>query len=107
MRFLRVLREAEDELADAARWYESKRVGLGVELIVEVDRAFEEIRSAPMSHALWRADRPYRWKVLLRFPYLVFFSGKRRDGGDHRRSAREAAPGVLDGANTTIARERG
>lgn len=49
MRLLRVLREAEDELADAAERYESKRVGLGIELIFEVDRAFEEIRSAPMS----------------------------------------------------------
>jgi len=38
---LRVLPEAEEELAEAARWYETKRVGLGVELVAIVDGAFE------------------------------------------------------------------
>jgi plasmid stabilization system protein ParE len=46
---------------------------LGVELVAAVDRAFEEIQDAPLSHAPWRADRPYRRKVLTRFPYVVFF----------------------------------
>jgi plasmid stabilization system protein ParE len=73
VRSLRVLPEAEEELAQAAEWYESKRVGLGVELVAVVDRAFDEILDAPVSHALWRADRPYRRKVLTRFPYIVFF----------------------------------
>jgi plasmid stabilization system protein ParE len=70
---LHVLPEAEEELAAAATWYESKRAGLGVALLVTVDRAFEEICDAPTSHALWRADRSYRRKVLKRFPYVVFF----------------------------------
>ncbi len=73
MKTLRVLREAEEELAEAAEWYEAKRTGLGVELIAIVDRAFEEIQDAPLSHALWRVDRPYRRKVLTRFPYVIFF----------------------------------
>src|SRR5207237_42273 len=46
---LRVLREAEEELAEAAEWYESKRAGLGIELVASVDRAFDEIRDAPLS----------------------------------------------------------
>jgi plasmid stabilization system protein ParE len=70
---LRVLPEAEEELAQAAEWYEAKRIGLGVELVTIVDRAFDEIQDAPLSYALWRADRPYRRKVLTRFPYVVFF----------------------------------
>ena len=73
MRTLRVLPEAEEELAQAAEWYESKRAGLGVELVAIVDRAFDEIRDAPLSFALWRSDRPYRRKILKRFPYVVFF----------------------------------
>jgi hypothetical protein len=31
---LRVLPEAEEELVDAAAWYETRRAGLGVELYV-------------------------------------------------------------------------
>jgi hypothetical protein len=65
---LRVLREAEEELAEAAEWYEAKRTGLGVALIAIADRAFDEIQDAPLSHALWRVDRRYRRKVLTRFP---------------------------------------
>jgi plasmid stabilization system protein ParE len=70
---LRVLPEAEEELAEAAGWYEAKRPGLGVELIATVEHAFDEIQDAPLSHALWRVDRPYRRKVLTRFPYVIFF----------------------------------
>ena len=44
-----------------------------MELIAIVDRAFDEILDAPLSYALWRDDRPYRRKILTRFPYVVFF----------------------------------
>jgi plasmid stabilization system protein ParE len=70
---LRILPEAEEELAEAAVWYEEKRTGLGVELIAVVDRAFEEIADAPLVCGVWREDRPYRRKVLTRFPYVIFF----------------------------------
>src|SRR5947209_17260624 len=73
MRSLRVLPEAEEELAAAAEWYESKRAGLGVELVAIVDRAFDAIKDAPFAYAQWRADRPYRQVLLTRFPYVVFF----------------------------------
>ncbi|MBW2525943.1 MAG: hypothetical protein JRI23_17300 [Deltaproteobacteria bacterium] len=47
MRQFRILPEAEEELTEAAQWYEAKRPGLGVELVMLVDRAVEEIREAP------------------------------------------------------------
>ena len=50
---------------------EANRPGRGAHRIA--DRAFDEIQDAPLSYALWRADRPYRKKVLTRFPYVVFF----------------------------------
>ena len=73
MTALRVLPEAEEELAEAARWYETKRVGLGVELVAIVDGAFEKILDAPLLHPPWRRDRPYRRATLTRFPYVIFF----------------------------------
>jgi hypothetical protein len=65
---LRLLPEAEAELADAARWYEARRGGLGAELVVEVDRALEVIREAPRAAPLWKEPAPYRRVVLARFP---------------------------------------
>jgi toxin ParE1/3/4 len=46
---------------------------MGVELIATVDSALEQILDAPLACALWRDDRPYRRKILTRFPYVVFF----------------------------------
>jgi len=71
-RRLRVVPEAEQELAAAAEWYEERRPGLGVELIATVDGALEEILAAPTSFGRWKG-RDYRRHVLRRFPYVVFF----------------------------------
>ncbi len=71
---LRVAPEDEDELAATAEWYEERRAGLGVELVAIVDRAFEEVLAAPLSYARWRPDRPYRKKLVKRFPYVIFFT---------------------------------
>ena len=76
---LRVVPEAEEELAQAAEWYEARRSGLGVDLVVEVDRAFEAIAAAPLSCPLWRDEHPYRRSVLSRFPFVVFY---RFEGAD-------------------------
>jgi plasmid stabilization system protein ParE len=73
VRALRVLPEAEEELAEAAAWYEARRAGLGVALIAHVDRAFDEIQEGPHACALWRDDRSYRRKIVPRFPYVIFF----------------------------------
>ena len=39
--------EAELELEDAARWYNSERHGLGNELILAVEEVFDNIRRNP------------------------------------------------------------
>jgi plasmid stabilization system protein ParE len=70
---LYVAPEAEEELAASADWYESRRAGLGVELVATIDGALEEIMAAPLACPTWRADRPYRKKTVRRFPYVIFF----------------------------------
>ena len=42
---LRVESDAEDELTAAAEWYESRRSGLGVELVAVIDGALEATSS--------------------------------------------------------------
>jgi plasmid stabilization system protein ParE len=99
---VRILPEAEEELAEAAAWYEARRAGLGVDRIAFVDHAFEEIADAPLACELWHEDRPYRRKIPTRFPYVIFFRvdantvvimavahSKRRPGYWADRSGRE------------------
>jgi plasmid stabilization system protein ParE len=70
---LRIAPEAEEELAQAAEWYEARRPGVGVELVADVDRALEVILAAPLSLPIWRDARPFRRGGLKRFPYVVFY----------------------------------
>ena len=55
MKSFRVEAVAQIELEEAAAWYETKREGLGLELIAEVDRVLvriaheEKLRTAPLA----------------------------------------------------------
>jgi hypothetical protein len=44
---LRVDPEAEDEIREAAVWYEHRHRGLGVEFLAAVDNALQQIRKTP------------------------------------------------------------
>jgi toxin ParE1/3/4 len=71
-RTLILLPEAEAELAAAAEWYESRRAGLGVDLIATVDAALADVQASPERSSLWRKDRPYRKCLLRRFSFAIF-----------------------------------
>lgn len=79
MTLVRSLSEAEEELAEAAAYYEARRPGLGVELIMAVDVALSTIADAPLAFPRWRDDRSYRKYVLQRFPYLIFYTCSQPD----------------------------
>ena len=42
--------EAEDELAEAAIWYQNRRAGLGTEFLEEAERVFEAIEENPRQY---------------------------------------------------------
>ena len=76
MKPVRVEPEAKEELAAAAAWYESRREGLGHELIVEVDAVFAAIARNPKRFPPYprvRAQFGVRRAVAGRFPYAVAF----------------------------------
>lgn len=73
-RELRILPEAEAELAAAAEWYESRQSGLGVAFVEAVGHALEGIVEAPQTSPLWREGYPYRRHVLRQFPYTIMFT---------------------------------
>ncbi len=63
--------EAEDELTEAALWYEERRELLGVEFLEEVERTFELIEANPRSYQKVHLD--IRRATLRRFPYSVYY----------------------------------
>ena len=63
--------EAREDLADAYRWYEDKRVGLGDEFLLVVDAAIEQVRRAPDEHSV--VHRDVRRVLTRRFPYGLFY----------------------------------
>ncbi|MBI5480422.1 MAG: type II toxin-antitoxin system RelE/ParE family toxin [Deltaproteobacteria bacterium] len=73
IRRLRVRPEAQEEILAAAEWYETRRPGLGVDLVAALDEAFEELQESATRDPTWRAGFPYRRRSLRGFPYLIFY----------------------------------
>ena len=76
MKPVRLDLEAEEELAEAARWYEKQRPGLGLELMAEVDEAIARIPEWHGAYRLMPHVAPrfgIRRIVLARFPFSVVF----------------------------------
>jgi len=73
---------AEQELAEAVRWYEQQRPALGGEFLDAVARALERVARKPdatTSVAGVRAEIGARRFLLRRFPYSIVLL----DRGDH------------------------
>jgi len=68
---VRVRPAALAELADAWRWYEDQREGLGDEFRTCADVAMAEIGRAPLMCHKVRGEA--RRKVVRRFPYVLLF----------------------------------
>lgn len=62
---------AESDLADAADWYNRIRPGLGDDLVLCLEHAFDLIREHPEAYTLILPD--VRRALVRRFPYGVFF----------------------------------
>ena len=63
--------EAEDDIANAYAWYESRRPGLGEEFLSCVDACIQAILRTPQMYTL--AHENYRRGLVRRFPYAVFY----------------------------------
>lgn len=68
---LRVRPEAEQDLEEAASWYEEQRPGLGNEFLDEVLRTFGKISEQPALYPL--LHRNTRRALTLRFPFGVYY----------------------------------
>lgn len=66
-----LLPEAEEDLTDAAVFYEHERSGLGAEFTLEVEHALERLAGNP--HAGPEVSDGARKLLLRRFPYLLIY----------------------------------
>ena len=68
-------RAASAEFIEASRWYESKRIGLALEFIAEIDSCVSLASKHPLQFAVVRED--IRRVVAHRFPYSVYFRAEK------------------------------
>ena len=62
----------EEEVADAAEWYERRANGLGLDFLRAVEVALSEVRAAPERFP--RVLGEMRRALLRRYPYAVFYT---------------------------------
>ncbi len=62
---------AENDLADIRDWYESRKPGLGLEFLTEIDAAIARIVQEPLSYP--QMHRDVRRALVPRFPYKLWF----------------------------------
>ncbi len=68
-------RAASAEFIEASVWYESKRFGLALEFMAEIDRCVSLAAEHPLQFAVVRED--IRRVVANRFPYSVYFRAEK------------------------------
>ena len=64
-------RAASAEFIEASAWYETKRLGLALEFMAEIDRCVSLASEHPLRFAVVRED--IRRIVVNHFPYSVYF----------------------------------
>jgi toxin ParE1/3/4 len=64
--------EADAEVIDAARYYETQTPGLGISFLIDLENAVNELRAHPEAYQLISHD--IRHKLLRRFPYIVLYA---------------------------------
>jgi plasmid stabilization system protein ParE len=65
--------QAEDDVKQAARWYESQRLGLGNEFIEEILTVFDSLTENPLLHCRRHPTKNIRWRYPHRSPYRVVY----------------------------------
>lgn len=65
--------EAENDILEAANWYDTQRAGLGDEFVEEVLAVFDGLAVNPLLHCRRHPTKNIRWRYPERFPYRVIY----------------------------------
>jgi len=72
MRYKVIVRpEAENDLEEAFTWYESKRIGLGYDFLLQVDAGINFIKRNPEIHPTEYKET--KKHLIKRFPYKIIY----------------------------------
>lgn len=63
--------EAQAELLEVQKWYNSQRDGLGQQFVEAIDELFDRIRTNPRMHA--PSKKEVRRGKVGKFPYVVYY----------------------------------
>lgn len=64
--------QAEREVLDAERWYESRRTGLGHQFRAALDETLARVSALPSSYPIVHGEK--RRALVPRFPYGLYFA---------------------------------
>jgi mRNA-degrading endonuclease RelE of RelBE toxin-antitoxin system len=65
--------EAEQDVAEAALWYESQQAGLGAEFVEEITRVLDGLEENPFLSSRRHPAKNIRWRYPKRFPYRIVY----------------------------------
>ncbi len=69
--------EAEEDIVEAAVWYDSQQSGLGDEFVREVMDVWNSLAENPLLNSRRHPGRDIRWRYPERFPYRVVYESNR------------------------------
>jgi toxin ParE1/3/4 len=64
--------DAERDIAEAYRWYEEQRIGLGADFLLCVEEGLAKIQRAPEAYPV--VHKNVRRLLIKRFPYGIFYA---------------------------------
>ena len=102
---LRTHRLAEEELADAASWYETKQPGLGLSFLDLIDDVVDRVLSGTLPSSPVpevKVAKDVRRVLLKRFPYSIVFYEREHENCDHRFRSQQQAAWILALARVVI-----
>jgi len=65
--------EVEQDIAEAAAWYEARQPGLGMEFAEEVICVCDALAENPFLNCRRHSNKNVRWRYPDRFPYRVIY----------------------------------
>jgi plasmid stabilization system protein ParE len=72
--------DAENDVLEAANWYDSQRAGLGNEFVEEILTVFDALEVNPLLHCRRHPTKNIRWRYPERFPYRVIYQVIEEEG---------------------------
>jgi plasmid stabilization system protein ParE len=68
----RIWPDAERDIAEAYRWYEEQRIGLGADFLLCIEEGLAKIQRAPEAYPV--VHKNVRRLLIKRFPYGIFYA---------------------------------